>query len=409
MNNGIKNLSLQNAVCEPEKILPVSAECDVLVCGGGIAGTAAALAAARNGAKVLLCEREYMPGGLATAGLVTTYLPICDGCGRQVSFGIAEELLKLSVKNGTEGSRCVWLDGTAEERKEKRYQVQFNANLYALNCESLLLENGVKILYGTVCCGAIKEDNRITHIITENKSGRSAISVKSVIDCTGDADICALAGEDTVLFRQGNLPAAWYYSVKDGKYAFNVVGCCDKPDKYKTPEQLERGKQQLRFTGTDAEELSDITVHTHKMLLDDFLSKGGDGTKEKALACIGTIPQVRMSRRLDGVCTPDDTDMHKFFADSAGLFSDWRRKGPVYELPFDSLRGRKIKNLLTAGRCISCTEAMWDITRVIPVCAVSGEAAGTAAAMYDSFDGIDIKALQQKLRENGVVLHEEEL
>lgn len=396
-------------VTEPEKELSVSADCDVLVCGGGIAGIAAALAASRNGAKVLLCEREYMAGGLATAGLVTTYLPICDGCGRQVSFGIAEELLRLSVKNGTEGARCVWLDGTEEERREKRYQVMFNANLYALNCEALLKENGVDILYGTVCCGVLKEDDRITHVIVENKSGRSAIAVRSVIDCTGDADICAVSGEDTVLFRQGNIPAAWYYSVKDGNYTFNVVGVCDKPDKYKTPEQLERGKNQLRYTGTDAKELSFITDYSHKMLLDDFLSKGGDATRSKALACIGTIPQVRMSRRIDGIATPDDTDMHKFFPDSVGLFSDWRKRGPVYELPFDALRGRKIKNLLAAGRCISGTEAMWDITRVIPVCAVSGEAAGTAAAMFDGLRDFDIVKLQQRLRENGVVLHEDEL
>lgn len=393
-------------ITEPEKVLTVSADCDVLVCGGGIAGIAASLAAARNGAKVILCEREYMAGGLATAGLVTTYLPICDGCGRQVSFGIAEELLKLSVKNGTEGARCVWLDGTEEERREKRYQVMFNANLYALNCEALLKENGVEILYGTLCCGALTKDGKITHIIIENKSGRSAIEAKTVIDCTGDADICALAGENTVLFRQGNIPAAWYYSVKDGKYTFNVVGVCDKPDKYKTPEQLEKGKKMLRYTGTDAKELSFITEYTHKMLLDDFLEKGGDATREKALACIGTIPQVRMSRRIDGVCTPDDTDMHKYFADSVGLFSDWRKKGPVYELPFGALHGRKIKNLLAAGRCISGTEAMWDITRVIPVCAVSGEAAGTAAAMRNDFTKTDIAALQKRLSENGVLLHE---
>ena len=76
---------------------------DVIVCGAGIAGIAAALSARRAGAKrVLLLEREYAPGGLATLGLVTIYLPLCDGRGHQVSFGIAQELLRLSVSKGAE-------------------------------------------------------------------------------------------------------------------------------------------------------------------------------------------------------------------------------------------------------------------------------------------------------------------
>ena len=75
----------------------ITAECDVLVAGGGIAGISAALAAARAGAKVTLLERGFMLGGLATAGLVTIYLPLDDGMGHQASFGIAEELLRLAL------------------------------------------------------------------------------------------------------------------------------------------------------------------------------------------------------------------------------------------------------------------------------------------------------------------------
>ncbi len=101
----------------------VTAACDVLVCGGGVAGIAAALAAARQGADVILLERGYMLGGLGTAGLITIYLPLCDGCGRQVSYGIAEELLRLSISMGAEGDYPAnWLDSndpahrTAQER-----------------------------------------------------------------------------------------------------------------------------------------------------------------------------------------------------------------------------------------------------------------------------------------------------
>ena len=87
-------------------------EYDIAVCGGGIAGISAALAAAREGKRVVLFEKEYMLGGLGTAGLITVYLPLCDGLGKQVSYGIAEELLKLSIKYGAEGMYPEnWLDG----------------------------------------------------------------------------------------------------------------------------------------------------------------------------------------------------------------------------------------------------------------------------------------------------------
>ena len=78
----------------------VTASYDVAVCGGGIGGIAAALAAAREGKKVVLLEKQFLLGGLATAGLITIYLPLCDGRGRQVSFGLAEELLRLSITYG---------------------------------------------------------------------------------------------------------------------------------------------------------------------------------------------------------------------------------------------------------------------------------------------------------------------
>ena len=91
------------------------------------------------------------------------------------------------------------------------------------------------------------------------------------------------------------------------------------------------------------------------------------------------------------------------------MVSDWRRKGPVYELPFRCLYGRKIKNLIACGRCMSATDDMWDITRVIPDCVVTGEAAGTAAAMSDDFGAMDVKILQKKLQENGVRLHLEDV
>ena len=96
---------------------------DVAICGGGIAGISAALAAAREGKKVILFEKQFMLGGLGTAGLVTIYLPLCDGFGHQVSFAIAEELLKLSITYGAEDRYPEnWLEGKGEStQKDRRY------------------------------------------------------------------------------------------------------------------------------------------------------------------------------------------------------------------------------------------------------------------------------------------------
>lgn len=377
-------------------------KCTVLVCGGGFAGIASALAAARNGADVLLLEREYILGGLGTAGIVTIYLPLCDGEGHQVSFGIAEELFMLSMKHGAEDRYPkAWLEnGTLEEKINKRFEVQFNPHIFAMAAEKLLLDNGVRILYGTTAVSVHKTDDKIDAIIVENKSGRYGIAVeRSVVDCSGDADICKLSGAETANFGQGNILAAWHYSLSKEGLKLRMKGACDIPDKLKTEET--KALIPRRFTGLDGNELSEMVQLSHEQIYKDVVAN-----KEKdesyVPVTIPTIPQIRMTRRIAGIYTMDDTEMHKDFDDSVGTFSDWRKRGPVYKLPFSTLYGKDVKNLICAGRCISVTDAMWDITRVIPVCAVSGEAAGTAAAMTDDFAAVDIKELQKKLTDAGV-------
>ena len=400
-------------IVEKERRIPVAGNYDVIVCGGGIAGVAAAIAAARAGAKTLLMEKMYLLGGLATSGLITVYLPICDGMGTQVSYGLAEELLLLSVKHGEEAhpnevKKNPWIyGGTPEERKKHRYRVRFNGNIYAILCEKLLEESGVDILLGTSVCSAAVEDGKITAVITENKSGRQAYTAKSFVDATGDADLCWQAGENTATFRQGNVWCTWFYETGDNGYHLQVLGTCDKPDKQKTPEELAKDTRS-RYTGLDGKEISDMVCMTHTETLNSFLSRGGI-TSEHALATLPTIPELRMTRRVDGLYTLDDTEMFKSFDDSIGMVSDWRRSGPVYEIPFRTMYGEKIRNLITCGRSISVTDAMWDITRVIPDCVVTGEAAGTAAAMSDDFGAMDVKILQKKLQENGVRLHLEDV
>jgi hypothetical protein len=160
----------------------------------------------------------------------------------------------------------------------------------------------------------------------------------------------------------------------------------------------------MRFSGVDGEELSRAVISAHGKMYEDIL-KFRENDESYVPVTISTIPLVRMSRRLAGVYTMDDTENREFKADSIGMTGDWRKKGPAYELPFGTLYGGEIKNLLAAGRDISVTDAMWDITRVIPPCAVTGEAAGTAAAISDDFASLRVAELQERLAAQNVKLH----
>ena len=383
---------------------------DVAVCGGGVAGISAALAAARGGARVVLFEREYMLGGLGTSGLITIYLPLCDGYGRQVSFGIAEELLRLSVKHGAEADYPHnWLDGVGTRtERDLRYMVRYNAQVFAILAEKLLLSEGVKIMYGSYVTDCKTEGGKIKYLSVENKSGRTNYYIKSVVDATGDCDIAKFAGAPTDTFRQGNVLAAWYYYAGKNGYDLNMLGYADTPDENKTEGQKTRTLINRRFTGLDGVEISDMVCLSHTQILNDWLKRRKEDETLWPVT-IATIPQLRMTRKLVGEYILTQQEEHTYFEDSIGMVSNWRRRGPVYEVPFRTLYSSKIKNLITAGRCTSVNETLWDIMRVIPCCAVTGEAAGCAAAMTDDFSALDVKELQKKLTEGGVVLHERDL
>jgi hypothetical protein len=352
---------------------------------------------------------------MATLGLVTIYLPLCDGAGHQLVYGQGEELLRLSIRHCHEGVYpSAWLDGgTLEERTARRFQVQFNPQLFALSAEELLLSEGVEILYGTVAVETVVENGVITAVIVENKSGRSAIGVESVIDCTGDADLCALSGAPTVVNPAGNGLASWYYYYDGAGVNLKMFGLADVvPDK---ATRATDGKETYaaektasldaaRFSGVDGFELSRAVQTGHRRMLDDILAQRKNNP-DLVPVTMSTIPLVRMSRRLAGVKTMDTADDHAFLEDSVGMTGDWTKRGPAYEIPFGALRCNEIRNLLAAGRDISTTDAMWNVTRVIPPCAVSGQAAGTAAALGWDFTKTDVKALQAVLEKDGVKLH----
>lgn len=382
-------------------------EYDVFVLGGGIAGISAALAAARQGKKVLLCEKSFILGGLATSGLVTIYLPLCDGMGNQVSFGIAEELLKLSIKdycNEKRGYNNWVLKNSERNETTARYEVDFNPHLFAISAERLLSENGVEILYGTMVTACEKIGNKIDCVIVENKSGRQGFKAKTFIDASGDCDLAYFSNTPTVNYTQGNILAAWYYFIKNGQYNLNMLGFCDVSDTGNATGDMVKLQNDTKFYGLSGDELSQMTVQAHNSMYSDMLRQLKKDKNAQPVT-MPTIPQIRMTRRIDGEYTLCEQDIKKHFESSIGMVSDWKTRGPVYEVPFGTLFNKETVNLICAGRCVSNDEYMWDIMRVIPCCAVTGQAAGTAASITDDFTKIDLKTLQKTLTDNGVVLH----
>lgn len=395
---------------EEKRQIDVTADCDVLVVGGGIAGVSAAIAAARNGEKVILLEREFGLGGLATLGLIVLYLPLCDGEGTQVSYGLAEELLRLSICHGAQQNEPThWLNpAPLAERKKSRYMTQFNPNYFALELEKLLGSLHVQILYGTVAAAVHMQGKKIDAVIVESKSGRSAITAGAVIDATGDADICKYAAAPTALYEKKNGLASWYYYDSEAGGAklkmFGLADVVSDDPQSATKNETVSVLEQHRYTGVDSAEVSQMVLRAHEKMLDDILQcKQKD--ERYAPVSISSIPLLRMTRRLKGCYDLDDTQSHEYFSDSIGMIGDWRKRGPVYEIPFACLHCAEVDNLLAAGRNISVTDAMWDISRVIPACAITGEAAGTAASITKNFNDLDTAKLQDRLVRQGVILH----
>jgi len=167
-------------IVEPERRLPVIAETEVLVCGGGFAGVAAAVAAARQGARVLLIERYGFLGGLVTGGLVITTPPLDNGFNRELAERLVTQ--RAYAPLATPGAEMIALRMRAMDPEMVKHELV-----------AMLREAGVRVLYHTLIVGACRTDDRIAGILIENKAGRQAIRAQVVIDATGDADVAALA------------------------------------------------------------------------------------------------------------------------------------------------------------------------------------------------------------------------
>ena len=400
------------SIHEPARDLTVSGSFDVVVVGGGVAGVAAAVAAARNAVSVCLIDKQSAVGGLATLGNVTMWLPICDGRGRQVIGGLGEELMKLSVADLRHDNPkaqflgippCWRPGGDVEARKNVRCQAGFNPSAYMFALEKWVVDAGVRLLYDTRFSSVRREANRISHLIVENKTGRFALACRAVVDATGDADVCFAAGEDTESLDT-NVPCGWFYTLSGGELQLH-----QHSNPY-SPFATKEGAAGPFFRGDDGAQVTGQILHSRELIRAALAAlRARHPGEDIQLLLPATIACLRMTRRLVGRCTLAGKHMHQWCDDAIGLTGDWRKPGPVYAIPLRSLCGVRHANLLAAGRCISADTSVWDVTRAIPPCVVSGEAAGTAAALAvkhaaSDVDAVDVRVLQRQLQSQGVLL-----
>ena len=384
--------------------------CDVLIAGGGFAGIAAALAAARAGRKTVLLEKQCALGGLAVSGLVTIYLPLCDGLGNQLSFGIAEELFRLSVRHGCQAKDATaWLapDGDREERKRIRFETQFNPVLFALEAEALLLREGVRVFYDARVNGAQVRDGRICAVEAACEEGQVKIACGAAVDATGSAALLRACGEKTRAYTAGNCVAGWYYGIENGGLKLKMLG--GAPGLAGTERNDTVPGERTALVGDSLEDINRFLMASHRMTLEEVTLRAEKEPGFKEPALMAMMPQLRMIRCLAGRRVMTEKEDGCTQADSVGMVGDWRRRGPRFEVPYSILYGQT-ENLFAAGRQVSCDDGMWDVLRVIPCCAVTGQAAGTAAALSSQGGARPMaETVQQALKASGQRLHFEEL
>ena len=217
-------MSRATFISEPSRQTPVKAETEVLVIGGGTAGVSAAVAAARNGAEVILVERLAYLGGLATGGLIALLLTLDDGRGRQVIGGLCQEITDRLQQRGAAHfpSKGDW--GSADEKliahnqqwgliwghgpHRVRYSVAYDAEEFKFALNTMVEDAKARVLFHSYACDAIVEGDRITGVTFQSKSGRFAILAKTVIDASGDGDIFTSAGAP--FEKESVLPWLWF-------------------------------------------------------------------------------------------------------------------------------------------------------------------------------------------------------
>lgn len=386
---------------------------DVLVAGGGPAGVAAALQAARLGFKTALVEKTVLWGGLATAGLINVHVQLCDGRGHQVLYGLAEEFVHLSLRYGPGELPEGWRPGTARERRPI-YMVRFSPASFVLALDEALEEAGVIPWLDTLACVPVMRGERVVGLEVENKSGRGLLSAKCVVDATGDADIAYRAGAPCV--EEGNWLSVWAVqaAVGEAPHAVPLPGKASQLSMLRlgaVPSGRGQPPGMPKLSGTDGVQVTRFVLESRRLLRNYYREQYADKFSRETLypVTLASMPQVRTTRRIVGQETVADGQYGVRIPTSIGLAPDWRQAGQVLEIPYGALLPQRVSGLLVVGRAISAERDAWEVTRVIPPAALTGQVAGVAAALAARWDTTPEKLaasdVQAELRKLGIPLH----
>ena len=408
-------------ITEPEKKIPVIANVDLLVCGGGFAGVAAAISAARHGVKVMLLEKYGFLGGLVTAALVITTPPLNNGLNIEIYRRLKEKSVYARCNNSGE-------------------EIELNAidpEIVKFELFQMLQEQGIEFLLHTYIAGSIIEGNIIKGVIVENKAGRQAVIAQIVIDATGDADVAAFSGAPfrlvkkpmTMMFNLvgvdvkqalkrlqnwGRIREVVKEAIEKGELSFDLgvfrnygaPGVSMEKLIYEDELNVWSGNL-LDMDGTNPKDLTraEVVTREHAMRLAVFLKSKVPGFEKSRIEYTATQVGVRATRQIVGEATPSKEEVtKKKFADT--VIKPYANA--EMRLPYGSILPQKVENLLVVGRCISAEEEAMGQLRLIPVCSATGEAAGTAAALSIHNEisprRLNVSLLQKTLGEQGVSL-----
>ena len=414
--------------------LPIWKEADVLVIGGGPAGIAAAVCAARHGAHVILCEQNGYLGGLPTGGLVGPFMTCYDPpMKRQVIQGFFEEFVQRMIKAGGAIHPSQMEAGSSYSAWRVRghaHITPFDSEIFKSVAEETCAEAGVTLLFNMMFQRTITFTGRIDTAIFAAKGGPRAIRAKIVIDCTGDADVAYEAGAPFEVGKNNNgqpQPASLFFLIdgvdKEKLEAYRAT-CSDISEMWfmdKVREAREKGEFPIprekvalyesldgvwrvnmsridHYDYCNPEDLTHAQIEGWKQvhIIIDFLKKYIPGCANIRL--LGSAPMlgVRESRRIIGdfvltgaemkLSTRHDDDIflsgNRFdtHIGSKVVYESTRGDDP-YGVPYRILLPQKISNLLVAGRCASGDQECLAAIRVIPPCFAMGQGAGTAAAL----------------------------